>query len=174
MIALLVATTAITMPPVCPVTTDRFDLLEVNHVVNEAGNPRMDQLLYWDWDRHDRKFNCQGWRLMSSCRDLSDPQKARQHDQHVTWFLGKLPAEQQAYWRRRLTYKGEFVGGPWLPMQNSLTGDWVVHVFDDCHERRIIARMFRETWTFNDPERDDRHRFPERSRRGLSKPEVRQ
>ena len=171
MIAITVAIAAIALPPVRTVVEDRFTMLEVNHVVNEAGNPTFDQLIYWDWDRQRLAFICQGWQMMRDCRDTSDQGKHKQHDRYVDWFLQNLPADQKQYWRNRLTYKGEFTGGRLMPRRDYKTGEWVVCWNDDGLDRRIVAQQFRETWTKKDPERADQKRFPEKLRRSLTKPE---
>ena len=48
--------------------TPCFDLIEVNHKLDEEGNEQFVQLIAWSWSPDYPRFHCEGWRLLESWR----------------------------------------------------------------------------------------------------------
>ena len=158
---------AVAIPPIVGTVVDRFDMLEVNHACCRYGNPTLDQILFWDWDKTASDWRCQGWRLLKDCRDKNDPDKRRLHDARVDSFLKHLHWQAQAEARPQLAYRGEYVPGPWHPVHDWISGDYVIAVMHKGSDRRIVAKLFRESWTGNDPERENLKKFTGELRRDL-------
>ena len=136
---------------------DEFDVLEVNHVLDEWASPVFDQIIFWRWDAVDCWFRCHGWVMMRGSRDKSDAK-------HKAWFRQNLPA---CCWDK--AYKGKFVGGSMSPTSNYRLERYELRYTDKGTRRLITAPIMRETWTQYDRERRDEKVFPEDLRRGLTR-----
>jgi hypothetical protein len=57
------------------------------------------------------------------------------------------------------------------PLKNEQTGIYSVEYFDADAKatRKVVSRVFKESWTQHDPEREDKKAFPESLRFALSK-----
>lgn len=150
-----------------PKIVDTFDMIEVNHRCNEYGTPSMDQIICWDWARHESRFLCQYWKDMgSSAREKTKEgekkwmkERRAKADKIKDWVLRKD-------FLNKTHYAGDFVGGKYWPYKN-----WRSGYYEIKYENRIIrAKIFRQTWTNYDPEVEDRKKFPVDLRRNLTKP----
>lgn len=148
-----------------PTTVDTFDMIEVNHRYNEWGTCNLDQVIAWDWHKRDRDFHVEWWRSM---RDGRKPTK----EGEAKWLKKRRDiADKIKDWPTRRSflagteYRGEFVGGKYMPVKNHRTGYWEIKLDD----RIIRAKSFQETHTTHDPEADDRKEHPSSIRRGLTK-----
>lgn len=147
-----------------PPVIDTFDMLEVNHKCNRYGVVTMDQVIAWDWHQRHKEFHCQWWMNMgNSARERTEEGEAK-------WMKKRRDiADQIKDWKTRKDwlnnthYRGEYVGGQYEPIKNWRTGYWEIK-FDN---RIVRAKIFRETYTNNDPEVDDRKEFSKKLRRGL-------
>ena len=95
---------------------------------------------------------------------------------------GRLVFDQVVFWERTPT-TGRFQVRTWCmvddreelnrrPIKSEATGLWVVDWKDTDKRviRSISSRLFRESWTQNDPERDDKKHHDERLRVLLASP----
>ena len=146
-------------------TVDTFDLIEVNHKYNQWGTCQLDQVIAWDWHNRHKKFHVEWWRSM---RDGRKPTKEGEEK----WLKKRRDiADKIKDWPTRRSflagteYRGEFVGGKYMPVKNHRTGYWEIKIED----RIIRAKSFQETHTTNDPEAEDRKEYPSSGRRGLTK-----
>lgn len=46
------------------VVADHVDLVEVNHYHDEQGRHVFDQMIFYDWNPHQRRFHVRAWRLI--------------------------------------------------------------------------------------------------------------
>lgn len=52
---------------------DRFrevDLIELNHKYNEAGEHSFDQIIFWQWNPHLRRYYSVGWTIVKESHGL--------------------------------------------------------------------------------------------------------
>lgn len=65
--------------------TDRVDLIEMNHFVDEEGREVFRQLIFYDWSPAHHRFHVRAWRLIKSETQL--PQRRWNPDHYqCTWF----------------------------------------------------------------------------------------
>lgn len=149
---------------------DEFDMVEVNHLYNEYGGHMIDQLIFYNWDREERKMRVEAWVLMKNCRVKTEQgekafKKAR--DEYLEKLFRDPVAKQKA--RGHIQYKGDYIGGPNRPRKLHDTNLFVTK-FQKYNTKRIIFTKFmRETETYFDPERENKRRFPENQRLGFTK-----
>jgi hypothetical protein len=66
-------------------------------------------------------------------------------------------------------YPGKFVGGRMVPIKQG--NKWIL-MWHDTHQgdvlRRVTADIYEETWTQDDPEIENRDKFPKEKRKKLS------
>ena len=62
--SLAVMMTAVCATPREDVTTDRVDLIEINHFYDENGKHVFDQIIFYDWCNKDCRFHVRAWRLL--------------------------------------------------------------------------------------------------------------
>jgi hypothetical protein len=146
-------------------TIDTFDMIEVNHKYNEWGGCDLDQVIAWDWHAKDRDFHVQWWRSMRQGRQYTAQGQ-------MEWLKKRRKlADQIKDWPTRRSflskteYRGEFIGGRYMPIKNHRTGYWEIKIED----RIIRSKIFQETHTYDDPESKDRMEYPSFKRRGLTK-----
>lgn len=84
MLAILALAAASIVPGSAPIP-DQFDVIELNHVLDDHAFPAFDQLIFWRWDPLSKRHVCHGWRLLKGCRDCTD-EKDRQ------WFQRQVDA----------------------------------------------------------------------------------
>lgn len=49
---------------------DSVDLMEINHFYDEQGRRVLDQLIFYDWNAHDGRYDVRAWRLIKSPNQL--------------------------------------------------------------------------------------------------------
>ncbi|TWU04433.1 hypothetical protein [Stieleria varia] len=45
-------------------TRQDVDLIELNHFLDDQGREVFQQLIFYEWSRHDREFHVRAWRLI--------------------------------------------------------------------------------------------------------------
>jgi len=144
---------------------DTFDLIEVNHIVNEWGIVRYDQLLCWNWSDQKQAYKCEWWKSMNDARNKDDKEKEAKYEKERRAFADSIKD-----WSLRKSfldhsyYRGEFEGGKYYPVKNWRTGYWEIK-----YDNRIIrSKHFSVTYTNNDPEVENQKLFPRDRRKGLT------
>ena len=46
-----------------PAVVDRVDVIELNHYCDAMGNVVLSQVIFWDWNYRDSRFEVRDWRL---------------------------------------------------------------------------------------------------------------
>ena len=108
--------------------------------------------------------------MMRDAFDTTDAAHRREYEAGVDRWLSRISdVARRARIRSQMEYKGKFVGGRLYPTKHHRSGKYQVRFQDDTGVKRLItADLFRETYTFHDPEVDDRKLFSESARRGLT------
>lgn len=145
-----------------------YSEIEINHVVNGFGTPVFDQIIVWDWSREKKRKHVSAWRMLRNCR-FPTLIGALRWQKRVETQLRKTDFRDRQAVRGSMLYRGDFVYGPWYPTRTP--DGWRLDLMIDDVKCRCLATSFRETWTTNDPERDDRDHWPETNRRGFEIPE---
>ena len=114
------------------IVVDRVDIIEVNYFINDLGAVNFGQVIFWEWDRYNKRFRVVDFRILE--RDV----------QHV-W-----PAK---------TDSGLYVY-IWWDERNHVA-------------RKVFAPYFYITVTCEDPEMQDREKWPKDERRELRPPPKR-
>lgn len=132
---------------------DTCDRIEVNHVYDGDGNLVFDQVIFWDWNQVECRWDVVDWRLLKDVR-------------------ASVTDEQRFEWRRLggPPPVGEWLGGHAFP---KCRGDGYESEWFDGRDgvwRRIRAPIFLRTWTGYDREILERHRLPQGKRRRLYSP----
>jgi len=144
---------------------DTFDLIEVNHIVNEWGIVRYDQVVCWNWSDQKQEYKCEWWKSMNDARDKSDKEKEVEYEKQRRVFADSIKD-----WSTRKSfldssyYRGEFKGGRYYPVKNWRTGYWEIK-FDN---RIVRSKHFSVTYTDDDPEVENQKIFPRDRRKGLT------
>ena len=147
---------------------DHFDLIEVNHVYDDAGCRDFVQLVYWDWDASNSRFACQGYMIMRECVVKTEAGEKR-FNELVDKICRGQPLAFQTDVRRAMTYRGDFVKKGRYPMRDFRLKVWKSTWQDKGVFRQIQAKHFRETHTAYDVEVANRELYPTSGRRGLQK-----
>jgi hypothetical protein len=53
----------IAVVPVDEALRDHVDLIEINHVYNDLGQPVFDQLIFWEWCQRSARWQVRAWRM---------------------------------------------------------------------------------------------------------------
>jgi hypothetical protein len=70
---------------------DRVDLVELNHLYDERGQHLLDQLIFYDWSRHQARYEVRTWRKLTSPSQI--PLRSwRDQRYHIRWYDG--PAQR--------------------------------------------------------------------------------
>ena len=147
---------------------DCFDLIEVNHVYDDAGCRSFVQLIYWDWDSSRNQFACQGYMTMRECLVKTEAGQ-KKFDAALDKICKGQPLQFQVEFRRAMTYRGDFVKKGRYPVRDFRRKIWKSTWQDKGVYRQIQASQFRETYTSFDVEVKDREVHPLSCRRGLQK-----
>lgn len=86
--------------PFSPVVHDHFSVLELNHYYDHDGKHVFSQVLFWDFDSRESRYNVQAWRLTDpkyTPRRTPNGAEALFHDKGV---LRKVTADS---WRESHT-----------------------------------------------------------------------
>jgi hypothetical protein len=134
---------------------DRVTLVEVNHHYNgEDGKLVFDQVIWYDWNARESRYDVVDWRLLKGVRG-----EIREADRLAHWKDPKNVPPPDPVW----------LGGHAAPFPDSRLHVSLWH--DEKSRgvlRKVIARLYRETWTIYDPELIEREILPQESRRKLS------
>ena len=148
---------------------DDFDEVGVNHIYNDYGGHVLDQMIFWNWDRCERKRRVEAWVVLRNCRQKTkegEEEFKKARDKHVEQI--KDPVERQKA-RGHIQYKGEYIGGPNCPRELHGLNLFVTKFQNNGTKRIIFTKHMKETYTYYDPERENRKLFPENQRLGFSK-----
>lgn len=109
---------------------ESVDLIELNHQYDGKGRLSFDQVVFYEVNPRNGRFQVRGWCMVDDREDLS----------------------------RR-------------PVKNEATGLWAVTWKDDRRlVRTVTSRLYRESWSQVDPEREDKKHHDERCRVALASP----
>ena len=108
------------------VASQKVDLIELNHFIDQDGREVFRQVLFYDWSEAHRRYVVRAWRLVKSESQLP----------HRRWS----PPGYQCLWH------------------------------DEGLLREVTAPSFRETWSQQDPERQNRKLLAEEDRVPLIQP----
>ena len=79
---------AVSLLPGEDVVRESVDLVEVNHLFNDKGEHVFDQVVFYDLDLPNGKFQVRAWRLIKSADQL--PYRDWRHGDYVTmWYDGE-------------------------------------------------------------------------------------
>lgn len=67
---LAVCLATVCLNPVEDVTVDQVDLAEINHFYDEQGRLVFDQIIYYDWDSEQSRYNVRDWRLIKNATQI--------------------------------------------------------------------------------------------------------
>ena len=153
------------------VLRDYFDKVEVNHVYNKWGSPRIDQIIFWDWDENHGRYVIEAYCMLDSdkVRVKTEEGKKRWEDRAEEWIRTYPPAEQK-FMRQLVPYKGEYRITNAHP--NLIGGRWVCIISEGNGVLRTVScGIMRETHTLYDVEMVQRNFRPSICRKGLTKRE---
>ncbi len=147
---------ALGMLPTDSFVVEGVDRIEVNHVYDCAGNLVIDQIIFWNWNARESRFDCVDWRLLRGVRM-------------------EVSEDQRQAWRRAGGHDsaaplvGEWRAGHAYPRKDHASGMYVSQWYDEKSQlwRCVIARIFLETWTSHDRELVVRKLLPQSKRRRL-------
>ena len=140
-------------PTVGHPVAENVDRIELNHLYNGDGRLILDQVIWWDWNYSQDRFDVVDWRLVKNCRIIEPDRKREWDTQH--------PDGPPYVPRAVSTHCCPRVG---IDNRNPVC-DW----FDEKTRRNrcISAKTYIETWTLIDPELQAREDLPQQERRGL-------
>lgn len=75
---------AVSASPQSGVAVDEVDLVEVNHFLDEQGQPVLHQVIFYDWCPDQCRFNVRDFRLLKSASQLP-VRDHREGDYVATW-----------------------------------------------------------------------------------------
>jgi hypothetical protein len=52
---------------------EHVDLIELNHYYDENGAHLLDQLIFYDWDSREERYNIRAWRLLKTPSQMPRP-----------------------------------------------------------------------------------------------------
>lgn len=67
------------------VIRDSVDLMELNHFYDEQGRLVFDQIIFYDWDKENERFQVRAWRMVKSPNQI--PQRDWQNDGYKALWL---------------------------------------------------------------------------------------
>jgi hypothetical protein len=140
---------------------DHVDMVEINHFYNEQGALVFDQVIYWDWNGAEGRFEVVDWRLIKNARaELTEAERFKlQQIQPVMMIKDGSQV--------RMPVVPEWIGSPKVPIKRA--GICKSIFWDGDQLREVTCGFVRETWTQHDPELQDRNKLPRQHRRLLSK-----
>ena len=87
--SLAVVITAIGLTPRESVTSDRVDLIELNHFYDEHGKHVFDQIIFYDWSAEDSRYHVRAWRLLKKPAQIPT-RNWSQGDYLAVWHDGEV------------------------------------------------------------------------------------
>ena len=130
------------------------DRLELNHVYSQSGRLAIDQIILWDWDTLEERYQVVDWMKVHGYRLEVDGERME--------------------WERRHPNGPDYIPRPnssyMVPRRDG--GKYSVTWWDSSLRtvRSIEAKRFIETWTGFDREVEERKVLPQSKRRKLSPP----
>jgi len=133
--------------PAEPPLVERVDRIEINHVYDHDGGLILDQIILWDWNPAESRFDVVDWSILRDCRqeDAADCRRWQREHQDGPPYVGRFTPGDPLIVPVR--------GGGYLDFSHPT--------------RRITAPILLETWTDHDREMFERAILPELSRRPL-------
>lgn len=132
--------------------TYTFDRIEVNHVYDERGNVRLDQIIYWDFDEQVGDWKVVTWRNITGARrELSQDERTKISQSQESWMPVNNP----------------WIGSPMIPVRN---GSWYVATWNDKQYStefvlaKARTKCFIVTHTQYDREIKNREKYPSECR----------
>lgn len=135
------------------VVSDRVDMAELNHFYGRDGSLVFSQVVWWDWNVSEGRWDVVDWRLLKDV-SVEIPEAKR------AWELAHPDGPP---------YVPLFIGGHATPVRCG--SRWVSEWHDEKSgkPRRVIAAFFKESWTDWDVELVAREDKPQERRRGLKR-----
>lgn len=118
MFPLLLTVVLLGILPTDPALLDQLDLVEVNHVHDQAGSPVLDQVIFYQWSHVDARYQVIAWRLLRSSDQI--PQHDWRKRRYVSrWFDADLLRKVIAGQRRETwtTYDPEMAERAIYPVE---------------------------------------------------------
>lgn len=142
------------------VLTDKVDVVEVNHFYDEQGRYVFDQVIYYDWNRYEGRYDVVDWRLIKNAREELSVEEVR--IKQVKLNKNKfVPA-----------YVPKWTGSDMIPTKQA-NGLYKAIWSDSYQIREIVCGKVYETWTQVDPEQTERSILHKDSRKTLQRPILR-
>ena len=88
-VSLAVVVTAVGLTPYESVTSDRVDLIELNHFYDEHGKHVFDQIIFYDWSAEDSRYHVRAWRLLKKPAQIPTRNWSR-GDYITVWHDGEV------------------------------------------------------------------------------------
>ena len=104
------------------VLTDRVDVVELNHFYNGNGELVFDQVVWWDWNSAESRYDVVDWRLLKGVRRENEEDKRKWDNEHPDGP----------------PYVPEFVGYHATPRR--IRDEWVSDWHDEKSGRRRVVR----------------------------------
>lgn len=151
---------------------DKFDIVEVNHHLNEWGQERWTQIILWNWHRLDRKYHVEHFYMLNNCykRTKSGEIAHNKMLDIIERFIPDIRKRQR--FRQESAYKGDFEPTERYPRKDWKTGKYVIEYVDNGLKRKIECNSMQVTFTQDDPEVLDKARHPQKNRTGLTRNEI--
>ncbi len=75
--------------PQADLSTERVDLVELNHFFDDQGRHVFDQMIFYDWSAEQNRYQVRAWRLLKSASQ--QPRHDWERDVYIaTWQDGDL------------------------------------------------------------------------------------
>ena len=94
--SIAVAITTIGLTPRESVTSDRVDLIELNHFYDEHGKHVFDQIIFYDWSPDDSRYHVRAWRLLKKPAQIPT-RNWTQGDYIAVWHDGEVLRRVRAH-----------------------------------------------------------------------------
>lgn len=138
------------------VLTDRVDVVELNTMCNtNDGLVVFDQIIWWNWNVKECRYEVVDWRTLKGVRAQLDESVIAAWRADVA---SELPVN-------RLPPCGAWIGGgasPERQRDGTYVSDW--HDEKSNMHRRVIATIFKRSYTLHDPELVNREFLPQDKR----------
>lgn len=144
---------------------DTVDMIEVNTYHDEDAFPQFTQLIFWDWSSFYKGWVVVAWKMHTQ----EIWKKSKEHEEkwlrHLREYCDKNPRIN--FLQCQSKYRGEYLPIPGINYPQRKEDGWYMVFYKDKDRIEIKAKVFRETHTQTDPERDNRDILPEDKRRGI-------
>lgn len=152
-----------------PANVNRFDVVEVNHHLNDWNQEKWTQVIFWNWhDGHETHHVDHYYMLRDCYRKSKSGEIAHNKMLDILEQFIDDPRVRQKM-REDSEYKGDFVETEMYPKKDWISGKWVIEFVNSDGKQRIECGAMQVTFTQQDPEMRDRKRQPAVMRGGLFK-----